>query len=73
MWPAHIPIQGGHTSPLSAEPHQKRVSAWAERQAHSCFHISHFIVGFCFFFSPQVPFRCILNVKVFLFRIFHAG
>lgn len=64
---------GTLTSLLSAEPHQKRVSAWAERQAQTCFHFSHFLFGFCFFLSRQVPFRCILNAKVFLFRIFHAG
>lgn len=72
MWPANIPVGGTLTSPLCAEPHQKRVSAWAERQAHACFHFSHFPFGFCFFVSPQVPFRWIFNVKVFLFRIFHA-
>lgn len=67
-------LSGGTlTSPLGAEPHQKRVSTWDERQAHDCFLFSNFLFGFCFFLSPQAAFRCILNVKVILFRIFRAG
>lgn len=32
-----------------------------------------FFFSFCFFFSPRVPFRCSLNVEVFLFGVLHAS